>query len=74
MANTGLEAKDLKSIAGKVGNGTINKLLVKTGVGVNIGMKSTNKIADGLFKDEEDFIGIGIESSASSILDLIFNI
>ena len=70
----GLEAKALKSIAGKVGNGTINKLLVKMRAGVNIGMKSTNKIANGLFETEKDLIGVGIESLASSIPDLIYNL
>ena len=42
--------------------------------GVNIGMKSTNKIANGLFETEKDLIGVGIESLASSIPDLIYNL
>ena len=44
------------------------------GAGVNIGMKSTNKIANGLFEAEKDLIGVGIESLASSIPDLIYNL
>ena len=55
-------------------NTTIYTLNSNSGVGGNIGMKSTNKIANGLFEAEKDLIGVGIESLASSIPDLIYNL
>ena len=55
-------------------NTTIYTLNSNSGVGVNIGMKSINKIANGLFEAEKDLIGVGIESLASSIPDLIYNL
>ncbi len=51
-----------------------NKLLNKIGAGVNIGMKNTNKIANGLFAAERDLVGVGIEGIESSIPDFILNI
>ncbi len=69
-----LEARFLKFIARKIGNTAVNKLLTKIGAGVNIGMKNINKIADGLFKTDDDLIGVGIECIASSVPDIIYSL
>ncbi len=40
-------------------------------VGVNIGMKDTNKIANALFSSNKDRLGLIVEALASSIPDII---
>jgi len=67
----GLEAKGLKIMAKWKGNKSINHLLKKMNVGVNIGTKDTNKIANALFSSNKDGLGLIVEALASSIPDII---
>ena len=67
----GVEAKILKKIASKFGNGGINNMFKKMGLSVNIGMKDINKIANALFNCSEDLVGETVEAVFSNIPDFI---